>query len=97
MADAIRSGLTDGTCNLSSAPRSKGMRMELTGTFCVVVGLARPLAAEPFLVAEMLNGTKSRAKEDKLPPGQILRVGCFLCAAINHPDYTLFFPMHCDE
>ncbi|KIM51688.1 hypothetical protein SCLCIDRAFT_142711 [Scleroderma citrinum Foug A] len=39
-----------------------------------VVGLARPLAAEPFLVAEMLNGTKSRAKEDKLPPGQILRI-----------------------
>lgn len=39
-----------------------------------VVGLARPLAAEPFLVAEMLNGTKSRAKEDKLPPSQILRI-----------------------
>ncbi|KAL4071928.1 hypothetical protein J3A83DRAFT_4093406 [Scleroderma citrinum] len=42
--------------------------------FTDVIGMARPLAAEPFLVTEMLNGTKSCAKEDKLPPGQIFRI-----------------------
>ena len=51
--------------------------MESTCLFSLVIGLARPLAAEPFLVAEMLNGTKSRAKEDKFPVGQVFRVRRF--------------------
>ncbi|KAF9220583.1 FMN-linked oxidoreductase [Gyrodon lividus] len=39
-----------------------------------VVGIARPLTAEPFLVKEILRGAKLRAKEDKLPPRQLLRI-----------------------
>lgn len=43
-------------------------------SFIVAVGLARPLTAEPLLVAEMLRGDKTRAKGNKLPPGQPFRV-----------------------
>ncbi|KAF8840281.1 FMN-linked oxidoreductase [Paxillus ammoniavirescens] len=39
-----------------------------------VVGIARPLTAEPFLVNEILRGAKLRAKEDKFPPSQLLRI-----------------------
>ncbi|KAF9236780.1 hypothetical protein BU15DRAFT_49612 [Melanogaster broomeanus] len=39
-----------------------------------VVGIARPLTAEPFLVKEILRGVKQRAKQDKFPPSQLLRI-----------------------
>ncbi|KIK94609.1 hypothetical protein PAXRUDRAFT_38528, partial [Paxillus rubicundulus Ve08.2h10] len=39
-----------------------------------VVGIARPLTAEPFLVNEILRGAKLRANEDKFPPSQLLRI-----------------------
>lgn len=40
----------------------------------LVVGIARPLTAEPFLVKDILRGTKLGAKSDKFPPIQLLRV-----------------------
>ncbi|KAH7908810.1 hypothetical protein BJ138DRAFT_1115504 [Hygrophoropsis aurantiaca] len=39
-----------------------------------MIGLARPLTAEPHLVKEILSGEKTRAKRDKFPPGQLLRI-----------------------
>ncbi|KAN0078298.1 hypothetical protein V8E55_010355 [Tylopilus felleus] len=39
-----------------------------------VIGIARPLTAEPFLVKDILRGTKVDAKPDKLPPIQLLRI-----------------------
>ncbi|KAG6373627.1 hypothetical protein JVT61DRAFT_6288 [Boletus reticuloceps] len=39
-----------------------------------VIGIARPLTAEPLLVKAILRGTKMEAKSDKLPPIQLLRL-----------------------
>ncbi|KAG8215831.1 hypothetical protein J3R82DRAFT_7773 [Butyriboletus roseoflavus] len=39
-----------------------------------VIGIARPFTAEPFLVKDILQGTKLGAKSDKLPPIQLLRI-----------------------
>ncbi|KAF8130584.1 hypothetical protein EV363DRAFT_1417217 [Boletus edulis] len=39
-----------------------------------VIGIARPLTAEPLLVKDILRGTKVEAKSDKLPPIQLLRL-----------------------
>ncbi|KAG9312640.1 hypothetical protein JVU11DRAFT_7055 [Chiua virens] len=44
-----------------------------------VIGIARPLTAEPFLVKDMLRGIKVRAKTDKFPPIQLLRIAASAC------------------
>jgi len=42
-----------------------------------VIGIARPLAAEPFLVKDIIRGTKLQAKSDKFPHIQLLQVSHF--------------------
>ncbi|KAI9569118.1 hypothetical protein HD554DRAFT_2021049 [Boletus coccyginus] len=44
-----------------------------------VIGIARPLTAEPFLVKDILRGIKLRAKPDKFPPIQLLRIAASAC------------------
>lgn len=68
MAEAIHSGSTDGMC------RDGCLCIQGFSFISVVVGIARPLTAEPFLVHEILRGAKLRANEDKFPPSQLLRV-----------------------
>lgn len=39
-----------------------------------VIGIARPLTAEPFLITEILRGDKLRAKENKFPSSQTYHI-----------------------
>ncbi|KAF8556694.1 FMN-linked oxidoreductase [Imleria badia] len=58
-----------------------------------VIGIARPLTAEPFLVKDILRGTKLEAKSDKLPPIQLLRIavsGSQIAEIGNGEDITDF-------
>ncbi|KAH7886742.1 hypothetical protein F5I97DRAFT_1807504 [Phlebopus sp. FC_14] len=71
----------------------KAMAAAINGGFTDVIGVARPLAAEPFLVKDILRGEKHRAKEDKFPPGQLLRTvaaGSQMAEIGNGEDITDF-------
>ncbi|EGN97259.1 hypothetical protein SERLA73DRAFT_169650 [Serpula lacrymans var. lacrymans S7.3] len=39
-----------------------------------IIGLGRPLTAEPLLVKELIAGEKTQAKGDKFPEGQLIRM-----------------------
>ncbi|GAA6045974.1 hypothetical protein JCM8097_002750, partial [Rhodosporidiobolus ruineniae] len=45
----------------------KGMEQALQDKATDIIGLARPLTAEPYLIKEMLEGKKTAAAENKVP------------------------------
>ncbi|KIJ67337.1 hypothetical protein HYDPIDRAFT_165979 [Hydnomerulius pinastri MD-312] len=54
--------------------RAKAMAEAINSGSTDVIGIARPLTAEPFLVKEILSGVKTRAKKDRFPEGHLLRI-----------------------
>ncbi|KAG2155272.1 uncharacterized protein EDB93DRAFT_1239183 [Suillus bovinus] len=52
---------------------SQGMADAVSRGAADIIGLARPLTAEPFLVRDILRGEKKKAKGDKLPESPMLR------------------------
>jgi 2,4-dienoyl-CoA reductase-like NADH-dependent reductase (Old Yellow Enzyme family) len=68
MADAISRGAADSKCFLA------GRTYLLSGWRHAVIGLARPLTAEPLLVRDILRGETEQAKGDKFPESPMLRV-----------------------
>ncbi|KAH7925756.1 FMN-linked oxidoreductase [Leucogyrophana mollusca] len=58
-----------------------------------IIGLARPLTAEPHLVKKILSGKTDRAKGDQFPPSQLLRIaasGIQMAEIGNGQDITDF-------
>lgn len=68
MADAVLRGAADSECPYA------GCVFLLSGWCDAVIGLARPLTAEPLLVRDILRGEKNKAKGDKFPESPMLRV-----------------------
>ncbi|GAA5921372.1 hypothetical protein JCM1841_002462 [Sporobolomyces salmonicolor] len=66
-ADAIRPTLKHAKLAVTGGFRSKAaMEKALEEHSCDIVGLARPLTAEPYLVKELIEGKKSAAKDNKV-------------------------------
>lgn len=70
MANAVSQGATDS----KSSRRYSNLHILLSGWHDAVIGLARPLTAEPLLIGDMLRGEKKKVKDDKLPDSPLLRV-----------------------
>lgn len=68
MAHAVSQGAADSQYFLASRTSL------LSGWHNTVIGLARPLTAEPLLVRNILRGETKQAKGDKLPESPMLRV-----------------------
>lgn len=67
-ADAIRPHLTTAKLAVTGGFRStKGMASALRGHSCDIIGLGRPLTAEPELTKALIEGKSSVAKGNKVP------------------------------
>lgn len=67
-ADRIRPGLKNAKLAVTGGFRSKtAMNQALAEKSCDIVGLGRPLTAEPDLPAAMIAGTSTGARENHVP------------------------------
>lgn len=94
------SGIKSAKVCVTGGFRSKKAMEEALGTgACDLVGLARPLTAEPYLIRDMLEGKTDAARENKFAAGMQTGASIVQIAAISkgEPIPDLSDEKVCDE
>ncbi|GAA5854616.1 hypothetical protein JCM9279_005712 [Rhodotorula babjevae] len=99
-AEAIRPALKNATLAVTGGFRSrKAMEEALASGATDIVGLARPLTAEPYLIRDMLDGKTDAARDNKFPAPMQTGASIVQIAAISkgEPIPDLSDEKVCDE
>jgi len=99
-AEAIRPALKSATLAVTGGFRSrKAMEEALASGATDIVGLARPLTAEPYLIRDMLDGKTDAARDNKFPAPMQTGASIVQIAAISkgEPIPDLSDEKVCDE